>query len=88
MRKVYPRRKGEQTNKNDLVLTPGGWRPKSKVYHVEPGYHIDGGGGRLKIIHTATGKVIADLGETPEGDVVRRKKIRSGTGKKKEETGL
>ncbi len=47
----------------ELVLTPGGWRPKSKVHRVEHGHHVSGKGGRLQIIETATGKVIKDLGE-------------------------
>jgi hypothetical protein len=54
------------TSKNDeseLVVTPGGWRPKSQVHRVEPGQHISGKGRRLKIIETATGKVIKDLGD-------------------------
>jgi hypothetical protein len=45
-----------------LVLTPGGWRPKSKVHFVEPGHHISGKDGRLQKIHTASGKMIADYG--------------------------
>jgi hypothetical protein len=80
MGKVPPERKGKQTEKDELVLTPGGWRPKSKVHHVEPGQHIDGKGGRLKIIDTATGKVIEDLGKIPEAESARPKKRRSGAG--------
>ncbi|HUJ11436.1 MAG TPA: hypothetical protein VL171_15575 [Verrucomicrobiae bacterium] len=49
-------------DKSDLVLTPGGWRPKSKVHLIEPGHHVSGKGGRLRVIHTATGKVVKDLG--------------------------
>jgi hypothetical protein len=51
-------------NDSQLVLTPGGWRPKSQVHRLEPGHHISGKGGRLKIIETATGNVVKDLGET------------------------
>ena len=60
------KRKGQPTEKEELVLTPGGWRPKSKVYKVEPGHHVEVQDGRLKVIHTATGKVVADLGEVPK----------------------
>ena len=59
------KRKGQPTEKEDLVLTPGGWRPKSKVFKVEPGHHVEVQDGRLKVIHTATGKVVADLGTVP-----------------------
>lgn len=50
------------TEAEDMVLTPGGWRPKSKVHYVEPGNHVSGKGGRLSIVHTATGKTVKDLG--------------------------
>jgi hypothetical protein len=60
-----PQEPATQTGKGDddeLVLTPGGWRPRSKVIHLAPGQHISGKGGRLRIIETATGRVIKDLG--------------------------
>jgi hypothetical protein len=60
------KRKGQPTETEDLVLTPGGWRPKSKTFKVEPGHHVEVQDGRLKVIHTATGNVVADLGEVPE----------------------
>ena len=61
------KRKGStKKSDEDLVLTPGGWRPKSKVYKIEPGQHIDGRDGHLKIVDTATGKIINDLDEIPE----------------------
>ncbi len=50
----------------EWVLTPGGWRPKSKVRHVPPGCHVSAEGGRLRIIRTATGEVVEDLGEVSE----------------------
>lgn len=53
----------DQPKDPDLVLTPGGWRPRSTVHQLEPGHHISGKGGRTKIIETSTGKVIKDLGE-------------------------
>lgn len=52
------------SNDEEKVLTPGGWRPKSKVHILEDGQHISGKGGRLQIIETATGKVVKDLGPT------------------------
>ena len=70
------KKKGKQPQKEDLVLTPGGWRPRSKVHAVEPGQQIDVEGGHLKIIDTETGTVVKDLGDVePE----RPKKRRSGT---------
>jgi hypothetical protein len=60
--------------KEELVLTPGGWRSKSKVHFVEPGHHISGEGGRLTIVHTETGKIIKDLGILPEAPVDKEKK--------------
>jgi hypothetical protein len=56
------------------VLTPGGWRPKSKVHFVEPGHHISGEGGRLKIIQTESGKVIKDLGVVPKAPSAKGRK--------------
>lgn len=86
MGKIPVKRRGKRTDKDELVLTPGGWRPKSKVHHVPPGYHIDGAGGRLKIIETATGKVIEDLGEIPEEKPVKARKPRSGSGSGRKKT--
>lgn len=76
------KRKSKHTRETDLVLTPGGWRPKSKVHQIEPGQHIDAGGGRLKIVDTATGKIIKDLGEIPEV-ASEPKKHGSGTNRRK-----
>ena len=47
----------------DLVLTPGGPRPRSRVYRLQPGEHVSTKGGRVRIIKTATGEVVKDLGE-------------------------
>jgi hypothetical protein len=66
MGKSSSKRKDQSTEKEDLVLTPGGWRPKSKAFKVEPGHHVEVQEGRLKVIHTATGKVVADLGAVPK----------------------
>jgi hypothetical protein len=54
---------GAKPPDTDLVLTPGGWRPRTQVHRVEHGHHISGKGGRLRIIETATGTVVKDLGE-------------------------
>jgi hypothetical protein len=62
MAKQPPKPSPDKNGKDDHVLTPGGWRPKSKVHFLEPGNHISGEGGRLKIIHTDSGKIIKDLG--------------------------
>ena len=45
------------------VLTPGGWRPKSKVHLVKPGEHVSGKEGNLRIIDTKSGKITRDLGK-------------------------
>jgi hypothetical protein len=55
-----------QNEKEELVLTPGGWRPKSKTHFIEPGYHVREENGRLKKVCTATGEVVEDLGEVPK----------------------
>jgi len=62
-----PGNKPSVDKKAELVLTPGGWRSKSKVYGVEPGQHVAVENGGLKVIQTETGKVIADLGTVGEG---------------------
>lgn len=46
----------------DLVLTPGGWRPSSKVGRVSPGEHIGVNNGRLSRIDNTTGQVNRDFG--------------------------
>jgi hypothetical protein len=48
---------------DELVLTSGGWRPKSTVHRVERGQHVSTKGGRLRKIDTASGEVLADYGE-------------------------
>ncbi len=45
------------------MLTPGGGRPRSLVYTLEPGQHVSLKDGRVRIIETATGNVVKDLGE-------------------------
>jgi hypothetical protein len=46
----------------ELVLTPGGFRPKSKVFLIESGHSIRMAGGRAQKIHPRGGDVVADLG--------------------------
>ena len=64
-----PRRPVRPLDTEDVVLTPGGARPRSLVRELEPGQHISLKDGHVRIIETATGKVVKDLGEfaTHEG---------------------
>lgn len=62
------KQKDKSIREADLILTPGGWRPKSKVFKVAHGNHVEVQDGRLKVIHTATGKVVVDLDEVPTSD--------------------
>ncbi|CAE6857583.1 hypothetical protein R69927_07344 [Paraburkholderia domus] len=45
-----------------LVLTPGGWRPRSKVHLLKKGQHISGKGGRLRVLDGPNGEEIVDYG--------------------------
>ena len=45
----------------DMVLTPGGLRPKSRVHLIEPGHILDETGGRLRKLDPS-GQVVADFG--------------------------
>lgn len=47
----------------DVVLTPGGLRPRSLVHVLQPGEHVSLKDGHVRIIETATGNVVKDLGE-------------------------
>jgi len=49
----------------EMVLTPGGYRPKSKVHFVEPGYVLQLADGRIKKLDPA-GKLVADLGPSEQ----------------------
>ena len=71
MGKIAPNTGPDKNGKDELVLTPGGWRPKSQVHFVEPGHHISGAGGRVKIIHTESGKTIKDLGVLPKARLAK-----------------
>ena len=59
-----PKRPVRPHDNTDLVLTPGGMRPRSLVHELQAGQHISTKGGRVRIIETATGNVVKDLGET------------------------
>jgi len=53
----------------EMVLTPGGYRPKSKVHFIEPNHGVKLVGGRFKEMD-ATGNEVADFGayeQRPEG---------------------
>ena len=65
-----------QSGGEEVVLTPGGWRPKSKVHFVAPDHHVSGEGGKLCIVHTATGRTVKDLGSLPK--VPKEKPKRAG----------
>src|SRR5450755_3738261 len=46
---------------DDDVLTPGGLRPRSLVFQIESGAILDGGGVRIRKLHSS-GKVLQDFG--------------------------
>jgi hypothetical protein len=48
----------------ELVITPGGPRPKSLVHRIAPGTVLDGSGGRLRNLGPS-GEVLADFGVMP-----------------------
>jgi hypothetical protein len=45
----------------ELVLTPGGMRPRSRVHRIQPDAILDGMGGRHRMLH-ASGRELADFG--------------------------
>lgn len=52
--------------KEDLVLTPGGFRPKSQVKHIEHDHLLRmSADGNLQKIHRASGRMVADFGQIP-----------------------
>jgi len=50
---------------DDLVLTPGGYRPQSTVHLIEPGHILDASGGVLQKRLAATGEVVESFGPVP-----------------------
>ena len=55
-------------NMDELVITPGGKRPKSNVHLIENGFHVNLKDGILREINSATNDVVKELGK---GDSVR-----------------
>lgn len=62
MGKALSTKQANQSDENELALTPGGWRPKSKAHFIEPGHHVSAKNGKLQKIHTASQQVVADYG--------------------------
>lgn len=54
-------------NMEELVITPGGARPKSQVHLIEAGYHIDIRGGVVYKVNTSTRTIAKDLGKINSG---------------------
>ena len=52
------------TMPNDMVLTPGGYRPRDMVHLIAPGNHLYMEGERIEE-RDSTGKIIAKLGSIP-----------------------
>jgi hypothetical protein len=48
---------------DSLVLTPGGWLPKSHVFFIAEGYHLDVSTGHVLNIKNGTDRIMADFGE-------------------------
>jgi hypothetical protein len=48
----------------DLVLTPGGYRHRSLVHHIEPGHFLDLASGSVRKMD-ASGREVADFGPLP-----------------------
>jgi len=70
---VRPARTRVGSGREELVLTPGGWREKSKVHHVAEGEHVHLEDSALKIIHSESGMVTRQiaLGHTRLGTHAR-----------------
>jgi hypothetical protein len=64
--------KSKRVGADEFVLTPGGWRPRSKTFKLEPGHHVDMKDGTLRVVRTATGEVVADLGPISRGSAAKR----------------
>src|SRR5262245_36934737 len=45
-----------------LVITPGGYRPQSKVHRIERGHVLEQSDGHLRAVDAKTGKLIKDFG--------------------------
>jgi len=58
-------REGGSAVADEYVLTPGGLRPKSRVYKIEVGYALDVADRRLRVM-SPSGEVLAELGTLPQ----------------------
>ena len=61
---------------NEMVITPGGLRPRSHVHLIEPGHHLSGKGGVFKKIETETGTIIKEFGPMNTQKNATRKTLR------------
>jgi hypothetical protein len=60
----------------EMVITPGGLRPKSKIHLIEPDHHISGKDGRIRKIHNKSGKTVEDFGPINSGTKANRNSLR------------
>lgn len=68
----------------EMVVTPGGLRPKSNVHLIENGYHVNESDGILKKIHTRTGTIVKYLGKTNTSKTKTREALRQAASKGKQ----
>jgi hypothetical protein len=54
-------------NYDEMVITPGGARHKSKVHLIEHDHHVSGKDGVYRKIHTASNTVVKELGKNESG---------------------
>jgi hypothetical protein len=52
----------------EMLLTPAGYMPKSKVHFIEQGYHVSIEAGRYKKVEDATGAIVQDFGVADEAN--------------------
>lgn len=57
-----PKSPARKLNTTDVVITPGGARPRSLAHVLEPGHRVSLKDGHVRIIETATGNEMHDLG--------------------------
>ena len=68
---------------DDIVITPGGARPRSLVHQIEPGAVLDGTDGHYRMLHQS-GEVLADFGvidHTSEGEPLMPRNVVQPPGK-------
>jgi len=61
---ITPPAGSNSTVNNDLVLTPGGYRPRSMVYKIKPEHHLADKDHRLYMVDSVTGQEVQELGPT------------------------